>query len=64
MDIQGYQLLSAPTSDDLTMLVEEALSDGWQPWQAPGVAHSGTQRLFCQAVVKYAKKTQHLSVPR
>lgn len=64
MDIEHYHLISELDVKSLNEEVEKLLHAGWQPWQSPTLAHSGTQRFYIQAMVKYAKKPQHLTTPR
>jgi hypothetical protein len=67
MQIEDYMLVSSTSESDVTVEVRKRMYEGWQPWQSPGIAHSGTQRYFCQALVKCAKpvekKATHLQMP-
>jgi len=56
MEIEHYFLISELTDKDLNDEVQKHLKSGWQPWQAPTLAHSGTQRFYIQAMVKYKKE--------
>jgi hypothetical protein len=64
MDIEQYHLISEMTEGDLNREVGNAMKSGWQPWNSPGIAHSGTQRFFIQAMVKYVKKQQYMQPSR
>lgn len=64
MEIEHYHLINEPSTKDLNDQVEKMMHAGWQPWQSPGIAHSGTQRYFIQAMVKYAKKPPYLQPSR
>jgi hypothetical protein len=55
MEVTHYQLLTDQSAEHLAKEVQNAVSNGWQPWEAPGITHSGSQRYFIQAVVKYKK---------
>ena len=64
MDIEHYHVISELTDMDLNREVESHIRQGWQPWNSPTLAHSGTQRFYIQAMVKYVKKPQYLQPSR
>ena len=55
-EICAYKLLEGYSPESLSAKVQDAVSDGWQPFGSPFVGMSEHRStVFCQAVVKYKK---------
>jgi hypothetical protein len=62
MEIVGdWKLLRAGDPAKLSRLVQDAVRDGWQPWQGPGF--DGRDGYF-QAVVRYGASAAHVRALR